>query len=528
MQPARSASSISTAAGFARRAHGGAQFAAPAPQFAQDLGAAARRPFHDDDLELAGCRLCACAACIACWCGSRHRSRSASCCCAGFRDRSYWQGLRERFGFGPHRRRAEHLAARGIARRSVGRGADRQRAARGLSHDPVVVTTSTPTGRARALALFGARAIVRFLPYDLPGSVARFLDGCAPVQAIIMETELWPNLYRACARRNLPLLSRVRGCRKNRSPVTALRRLCSPACSRRTCALPRRPAPMRSVSRRSAPTRPHRRHRQREVRHRDRPRTSSNRDSRCASGTSACGPSGPPAAPTTARTSRCSRRMRGLRENPDRVADPRAAPSAALRRGRVAARARRLALRAPQRRRGGVAPTFRCCCSTPSASCWRSTAPRTSHSSAAASSTSAATICSSLPPEVAGADRPVGFQRQGNRGDARANGRCAPRRRCSAVGRGGLGAARRFARAPAHRRDCAARVETNRGSAQRLLKLIEAQCASVLSPEPGAASRRQRRLHEPLVDVPQGLLGQRARGLLQLEHVDHVVVAAAR
>ena len=63
-----------------------------------------------------------------------------------------------------------------------------------------MVTTATPAGRARAAALFKDDADIRFLPYDTPGSVRRFLERTRPSAAIIMETELWPNLLRECER----------------------------------------------------------------------------------------------------------------------------------------------------------------------------------------------------------------------------------------------------------------------------------------------------------------------------------------
>ena len=71
---------------------------------------------------------------------------------------------------------------------------------------PLVVTTATPTGRAQAATLFGADVEVRFLPYDTPGSVRRFLARIRPRAAIIMETELWPNLLHECGRRGVPVL----------------------------------------------------------------------------------------------------------------------------------------------------------------------------------------------------------------------------------------------------------------------------------------------------------------------------------
>src|ERR1022692_168956 len=125
----------------------------------------------------------------------------------GFRDRGYWQGLRERFGFGSRLQSQPSIWLHAVSLGEVSAAAPivRELLAR-YPQIPIVVTTATPTGRARALGLFGDRVDVRFLPYDLPGAVQRFLDRVMPTQAIIMETELWPNLYRECARRALPLL----------------------------------------------------------------------------------------------------------------------------------------------------------------------------------------------------------------------------------------------------------------------------------------------------------------------------------
>jgi 3-deoxy-D-manno-octulosonic-acid transferase len=45
-----------------------------------------------------------------------------------------------------------------------------------------------------------------YAPYDLPGAVARFLELVRPQLAIVMETELWPNLFHACSHAGIPLL----------------------------------------------------------------------------------------------------------------------------------------------------------------------------------------------------------------------------------------------------------------------------------------------------------------------------------
>jgi len=71
---------------------------------------------------------------------------------------------------------------------------------------PLTVSAFTPTGAARARALFGALARVRYVPYDLPGAVRRFFARVQPRLAVVLETELWPNLYRECGRRRVPLV----------------------------------------------------------------------------------------------------------------------------------------------------------------------------------------------------------------------------------------------------------------------------------------------------------------------------------
>lgn len=68
----------------------------------------------------------------------------------------------------------------------------------------VVVTTITPTGSERVRKLWGDDVTHVYLPYDLPGAVARFLDQFKPTLALIVETELWPNLLFVCRDRGIP------------------------------------------------------------------------------------------------------------------------------------------------------------------------------------------------------------------------------------------------------------------------------------------------------------------------------------
>ena len=53
-------------------------------------------------------------------------------------------------------------------------------------------------------ALWGDEVEHVYLPYDLPGAVGRFLAHHRPHAALIMETELWPNLLFGCRDRGIP------------------------------------------------------------------------------------------------------------------------------------------------------------------------------------------------------------------------------------------------------------------------------------------------------------------------------------
>lgn len=70
----------------------------------------------------------------------------------------------------------------------------------------LVMTTTTATGARRVRELFGEQVQHAYLPLDLPRAVRRFLDAVQPQLGIVLETELWPNLYAECARRGVPLV----------------------------------------------------------------------------------------------------------------------------------------------------------------------------------------------------------------------------------------------------------------------------------------------------------------------------------
>ncbi len=68
----------------------------------------------------------------------------------------------------------------------------------------LLVTSITPTGSARIRALWGDTVDHVYLPYDLPGAVSRFLRHFRPQLALVLETELWPNLMFGCREHGVP------------------------------------------------------------------------------------------------------------------------------------------------------------------------------------------------------------------------------------------------------------------------------------------------------------------------------------
>ncbi|MBX9586038.1 MAG: lipid IV(A) 3-deoxy-D-manno-octulosonic acid transferase [Gammaproteobacteria bacterium] len=71
---------------------------------------------------------------------------------------------------------------------------------------PLLVTTMTATGAARVEQRFAGQVVHQHVPYDYPGAVKRFFEHNQPSIAIIMETELWPNLIKSCVRYHVPVI----------------------------------------------------------------------------------------------------------------------------------------------------------------------------------------------------------------------------------------------------------------------------------------------------------------------------------
>jgi 3-deoxy-D-manno-octulosonic-acid transferase len=124
----------------------------------------------------------------------------------GFRQREYFLRWNERYAvYDEQPRRQRTLWVHAVSVGEVNAAAPLVNALRTLRPDlRVLVTTITPTGSARVRALWGEAVEHVYLPYDLPGAVRRFLTHFRPHLALVMETELWPNLLLGCRDRDVP------------------------------------------------------------------------------------------------------------------------------------------------------------------------------------------------------------------------------------------------------------------------------------------------------------------------------------
>jgi 3-deoxy-D-manno-octulosonic-acid transferase len=125
----------------------------------------------------------------------------------GLRSRDYLSRWSERFGRFEAPKQKGGIWIHAVSMGEVNAAAPLiQALAAKYPEKPLCITTFTPTGSARVAELFGDEAFHVFSPLDLPGSVARFYDRIQPGLAIIMETEIWPNLLHEAAARNIPCL----------------------------------------------------------------------------------------------------------------------------------------------------------------------------------------------------------------------------------------------------------------------------------------------------------------------------------
>lgn len=124
----------------------------------------------------------------------------------GLGNRAYFDRLGQRFGFGlPRLERCIWVHAVSVGEVQAAAPLVRALADRFPDH-AILITTVTPTGAARVRALFGDRVHHAYVPFEFPHAVNALFRCTNPSVALVMETEIWPNLYRGCGIREIPLI----------------------------------------------------------------------------------------------------------------------------------------------------------------------------------------------------------------------------------------------------------------------------------------------------------------------------------
>ncbi|MEY4762512.1 MAG: hypothetical protein RLZZ200_2368 [Pseudomonadota bacterium] len=125
----------------------------------------------------------------------------------GRRDPARRVSLRERMGRGRPRQGPQPVWVHAVSVGEVQAAAGIVRLLRERDPNrPVLLTMATATGRQRAKELYRDPMVeLRFAPFDLPGAARRFLKRERPCLAVLLETELWPNLLFACSRQKVPV-----------------------------------------------------------------------------------------------------------------------------------------------------------------------------------------------------------------------------------------------------------------------------------------------------------------------------------
>ena len=94
----------------------------------------------------------------------------------------------------------------------------------------ILISCTTAAGRETIKQVYGESALSVFLPYDFPETAQAFLEYFTPRLAIVMETEVWPNLLAQCARNGVPvMLANARLSEKSARGYRRLRPLAEPA-----------------------------------------------------------------------------------------------------------------------------------------------------------------------------------------------------------------------------------------------------------------------------------------------------------
>lgn len=125
----------------------------------------------------------------------------------GRREPGYRESISERFGIYCAERADRLIWIHAV---SVGEARAAEPLVRALTgavpDHKILITCTTAAGRETIKQVYGESALSVFLPYDFPETAQAFLEYFRPRLAIVMETEVWPNLLAQCTRNGVPVI----------------------------------------------------------------------------------------------------------------------------------------------------------------------------------------------------------------------------------------------------------------------------------------------------------------------------------
>jgi 3-deoxy-D-manno-octulosonic-acid transferase len=149
----------------------------------------------------------------------------------GRREPGYRSHIPERFGIYPAGKAEKTLWVHAVSVGEARAAAPLVRALKAHAPDAtLLMTCTTAAGRETLAQVYGDSVVAAFLPYDYPEAVDAFLERWRPRLGVLMETEIWPNLLAACARRDVPVaLANARMSEKSASGYRRWRAITSAA-----------------------------------------------------------------------------------------------------------------------------------------------------------------------------------------------------------------------------------------------------------------------------------------------------------
>jgi 3-deoxy-D-manno-octulosonic-acid transferase len=122
-------------------------------------------------------------------------------------NKSYLDRLTQRFGFGYPKLKSGsiwiHAVSVGEVQASIPLVNELKQH---YPYKEIIITTVTPTGSKQVKNIFKDAVETSYIPFETNFAIKNFFNSIKPSVALIMETEIWPNLYKECGSRGIPLI----------------------------------------------------------------------------------------------------------------------------------------------------------------------------------------------------------------------------------------------------------------------------------------------------------------------------------